>query len=218
MLKQVPAEAARLPRGNPLCDISEGEGPRNSNTTLLSHAFPQSNSAPLEARSAAHPHERVGAAPAPALLVERQSDGGAGLAWGPVDFDTRLRLTITNIHSHPFGKFKTDQPHINFHGYTTIPNRKKEKFTEELFNLHITVYQQGTKHCVYAWDSISKKTPVDTCYDDLDGTALQNEAVKVRNWAFGVIQSTGVSLAELAVAVGGLVQAMWALTTAGAGA
>lgn len=135
----------------------------------------------------------------------------AGLYWGPV-FIGNLKLTLTNPHPGFAGpKFEGRDPtHINFHVYLRGP---RADYKKELVNLHIVRYSSGGRDCLYMWDSVSKKTIFDNCFDDWSNAIP--EAVRaakatvdtiLRNAdpiaAVAVIAALGVALAAVLAGLG----------------
>jgi hypothetical protein len=89
-------------------------------------------------------------------LLKRQ----AGLFWGPV-YIGNLKLYLTNSHSGYAGPKFPNAAHVNFH---VDKEAAKGKYTA-VVNMHIVKYSKAGKFCLYAWDSVTKKTVFDKCFD-----------------------------------------------------
>lgn len=87
----------------------------------------------------------------------------AELAWGPVTAGN-LKFYMTNVHIGWAGpKFPSKTtPHANFHIDKKKPNGRGYN---EVANYHIVKYQKNKKVCVYIYDSVKKKTVMDSCGD-----------------------------------------------------
>jgi hypothetical protein len=86
----------------------------------------------------------------------------AGLAWGPV-YIGNLKLYLTNPHDGYAGPKFPNANHINFHVDKQAP---KNSYTA-VVNLHIVKYTSDGRFCLYAWDSVTKKTVFDNCFDNI---------------------------------------------------
>jgi hypothetical protein len=91
-------------------------------------------------------------------LLKRQ----AGLYWGPI-YIGNLKLYLTNSHSGYAGPKFPNAAHVNFH---VDKQAAKGKYTS-VVNMHIVKYTQSGKFCLYAWDSVTKKTVFDKCFDSI---------------------------------------------------
>ena len=89
-------------------------------------------------------------------LLKRQ----AGLFWGPI-YIGNLKLYLTNSHSGYAGPKFPNAAHVNFH---VDKQAAKGKYTA-VVNMHIVKYTKAGKFCLYAWDSVTKKTVFDKCFD-----------------------------------------------------
>ena len=140
--------------------------------------------------------------PEKSALYPRES---AGLAWGPVPIGN-LRVYVVKPHNnHAFGKFKTAGVwHINIHvDKQRVPAARG---WDEVLNLHVAVYEQGGKHCLYIYDSVSKKTYLDKCYGDNIPGALEEGVKMVKDVVGEVLENANfiaraVLIAALVVAV-----------------
>ncbi len=119
----------------------------------------------------------------------------AGLYWGPV-FIGNLKLTLTNPHEGFAGpKFLGQEPvHINFHVYL---RGARADYKKELVNLHIVRYGSGGRDCLYMWDSVSKRTIFDNCFDDWSNAIP--EAVRAAKTTVDTILRNADAIAAVAV-------------------
>lgn len=74
-----------------------------------------------------------------------------------------LKLYLTKPHDGYAGPKFPDANHVNFHVDKQAP---KNTYTS-VVNLHIVKYTSHGKFCLYAWDSVTKKTVFDSCFDDI---------------------------------------------------
>ena len=124
-------------------------------------------------------------------LLKRSNEGGAGLRWGPFNVGI-LKLYLTNEHQGPCGpKFPYNVPHYNFHvdRLKPAPNPKQEyKF---VVNAHIVKYTSGGRNCLYIWDSETKTTILDKCFDNFND-ALAEGISAVKRTVDTVLKNAGV--------------------------
>jgi hypothetical protein len=85
----------------------------------------------------------------------------AGLFWGPV-YIGNLKLSLTNPHIGYAGPKFPKASHVNFH----VDKEAAKNSYEEVVNLHIVKYSSGEKSCLYMWDSVTKTTIFDNCFND----------------------------------------------------
>lgn len=117
----------------------------------------------------------------------------AGLYWGPV-YIGNLKLTLTNPHDGYAGPKFPNANHINFHVYLRGP---RADYKKELINLHIVRYGSGGRDCLYMWDSVSKKTIFDKCFDDW-GNAIP-EAVAAAKATVDTLLKNADAIAAVAI-------------------
>lgn len=126
-------------------------------------------------------------------LSERSPSGSAGLRWGPY-YVGALKLYITNPHTGYAGpKFNT-APHINVH-----VDRKVGRVYKEVVNLHVVKYTRARRQCLYIWDSKSRKTILDKCFDSFKDAA--KEAVETVKDVVDVAMDGVAFVAKLAAMV-----------------
>jgi hypothetical protein len=91
-------------------------------------------------------------------LQKRES---AGLRWGPVNIGN-LKLYLTNPHMGFAGPKFPNANHVNFH----VDKEGARKSYTSVVNMHIVKYSSGGKSCLYIWDSVTRTTVFDNCFDD----------------------------------------------------
>jgi hypothetical protein len=95
-------------------------------------------------------------------FAKRQSQS-AGLYFGPVGVGN-LQVYLTKPHTGSVGndaRFGTNAWHVNFH-----VDRQKNPPAEgwkPLYNLHIHLYTQDGRKCLWVWDGVAKKKVYDNC-------------------------------------------------------
>ncbi|SHH86466.1 hypothetical protein SAMN02745135_02461 [Caloranaerobacter azorensis DSM 13643] len=83
----------------------------------------------------------------------------AGLAWGPYKVGN-LEFKMTNQHFGRFGKFQNyPVNHVNLI-VTKVKNNR------QVLNFHIAKYSRNGRNCLYVWDSVSKSTIIDKCFNN----------------------------------------------------
>lgn len=147
---------------------------------------------------------------ASAAPVEKRE---AGLFWGPV-YIGNLKLYLTNPHVGYAGPKFPDANHVNFHVDKQAP---KNKYTA-VVNLHIVKYTSGGKSCLYAWDSVTKKTVFDSCFDDF-GNAIAEAVSAAKNFVDDLLRAADffasiVIIAALAFALASLLASLGAVALA----
>jgi hypothetical protein len=96
-----------------------------------------------------------------AAAVERRE---AGLAWGPI-YIGNLKLTLTNPHDGYAGPKFPNANHVNFHVDRNLGDARNTYV--EVVNMHMVKYSStGSNTCLYAWDSVTRTTVFDSCFDD----------------------------------------------------
>lgn len=88
------------------------------------------------------------------------SAASAGLAYGP-KYVGNIKLYVTNVHNGWAGpKFPSkNTPHINVH----IDKKNSSGIWKAKHNFHVVKYTQGSKLCLYIYDTTTKKTVMDSC-------------------------------------------------------
>jgi len=144
----------------------------------------------------------------PTIDLDLLKRASAGLLWGP-EYIGNLKLSLTNIHSHPFGKFKTAQPHVNFH----VDREKIPPATgyKGVLNLHITVYTEEDKKCAYVWDSVKDTTYFDSCFDDWT-SGIREVAESIREILTKVLENANL-IATVAIIAALIVALVGALSS-----
>jgi len=117
------------------------------------------------------------------LDLQKRQAGGAGLFWGPV-YIGNLKLYLTNPHEGYAGPKFPWANHVNFHVDKQAP---RNTYTP-VVNLHIVKYTSQGKSCLYAWDSVTKQTVFDSCFDDF-GTAIAEGVNAAKNFVDALLQA-----------------------------
>ena len=119
----------------------------------------------------------------PVDLENRSPSGSAGLRWGPY-YVGALKLSITNPHTGYAGPKFATAPHINVH-----VDRKAGSGYKQVVNLYVVKYTKARRQCLYMWDSKSRKTVFDKCFDDFGDAAREavETAKQVVDTSFPVI-------------------------------
>jgi hypothetical protein len=94
--------------------------------------------------------------------IELLKRASAELYWGPV-YIGNLKLSLTNPHDGYAGPKFPNANHVNFH----VDKKGAKNKYDEVVNMHIVKYHQGSNFCLYAWDSVTKKVVFDKCFDDI---------------------------------------------------
>jgi hypothetical protein len=132
----------------------------------------------------------VAAAPTDHDLQQRQ----AGLAWGPV-YIGNLKLYLTNPHDGFAGPKFPNANHVNFHVDKQAP---RNSYTP-VVNLHIVKYISSGKTCLYAWDSVTRTTVFDSCFDDFSSAVTECVAA-VKNFVDALLKVADIVAAVAIIA------------------
>lgn len=85
----------------------------------------------------------------------------AGLFWGPFYLDN-LKLYITNPHTGYAGPCCQDCNHINVH----VDKETSPGQYTPVVNAHVVHSHKNGQECLCVWDSVTKATLFDSCFDD----------------------------------------------------
>lgn len=137
----------------------------------------------------------------------------AGLFWGPV-YIGNLKLYLTNPHDGYAGPKFPNANHVNFHVDKQAP---RNSYTE-VVNLHIVKYTSQGKSCLYAWDSVTKKTVFDNCFDDFS-TAIAAGVSAAKKFVDALLQAADfiaaiAIIAALAIALAAALASLGAVALA----
>jgi hypothetical protein len=127
--------------------------------------------------------------------IEKRS---AGLLFGPHNVGN-LKIYLTNPHVGPAGPKFPSAEHVNLH----VDRKAPRNTYVEVVNLHIVNYSHAGKFCLYVWDSVSKKTVFDSCFDAL--THAATEGVKaIKNFIGSLLKAADFFAAILIIAALGV--------------
>src|SRR5271169_4568694 len=107
----------------------------------------------------------------------------AGLAWGP-EYVGNLKLYLTNPHDGYAGPKFPYANHVNFH----VDKQAPKNSYVPVVNLHIVKYSSSGKVCLYAWDSVTKTTIFDSCFDDFS-TAIAEGVAAAKNFVDALLRA-----------------------------
>ncbi|KAL8819065.1 MAG: hypothetical protein Q9223_002424 [Gallowayella weberi] len=133
----------------------------------------------------------------------------AGLAWGPISAGN-LKLYLTNPHTGYAGPKFPSAEHVNFH--VDKKDTGPRGTYSEVVNMHIVKYSTAGSDdsCLYAWDSVTKKTVFDECLDSDEFQQIIQKGVQaikgfvdtlLRNANFLASVAVGIALAVALTAV-----------------
>jgi hypothetical protein len=140
--------------------------------------------------------------------VERRQ---AGLAWGPV-YVGNLKLTLTNPHPGYAGPKFPNATHVNFHVDRNLGDPRNTYVA--VVNMHIVKYSTtGSNTCLYAWDSVTRTTVFDNCFDDWS-TVLSEAVDAIKGFVDTLLKNADLvaSIAVLAALGVALVLALGSLS------
>ena len=126
----------------------------------------------------------------------------AGLRWGPV-YIGNLKLSLTNPHEGYAGPKFPYANHVNFH--VDKKDEGPRGTYSEVVNMHIVKYTNGDSNCLYAWDSVTKTTVFDSCFDDFS-EAIEKCVSAVKDFVDTLLRNADF-IASVAI-IGALVVAL----------
>ena len=85
--------------------------------------------------------------------------------------------------------------HVNFHVDKEAGNNK---YTS-VVNMHIVKYTSHGKFCLYAWDSVTKKTVFDNCFDDFL-PAIKEAVSAIKNFVDSLLKNANIFAAIIIIA------------------
>ncbi|KAH8601194.1 hypothetical protein B0O99DRAFT_608259 [Bisporella sp. PMI_857] len=162
-------------------------------TSLISTSISTPNSyagvEPLDKMNESRDLHSLDAIAKPNTITQRQ--GGAGLYWGPVTIGN-LKLYLTNPHVGYAGPKFPNHEHVNFHVDKRDPGPRGTY--SEVVNMHIVKYQNAVDggSCVYAWDSVTKKTVFDECSDVEFDEAIRKCVSAIRGFVDTLLRNADV--------------------------
>ncbi|KAL8676195.1 MAG: hypothetical protein Q9186_007267 [Xanthomendoza sp. 1 TL-2023] len=138
----------------------------------------------------------------------------AGLAWGPISAGN-LKLYLTNPHTGYAGPKFPSAERVNFH--VDKKDAGPRGTYSEVVNMHIVKYSNvgSDNSCLYAWDSVTKKTVFDECLDSDEFQPVIRKGVQAIKEFVDVLLRNANLLPSIAVGIA-LVVALTAVLTSAA--
>jgi hypothetical protein len=123
----------------------------------------------------------------------------------------QVTVYLTNPHDGYAGPKFPNANHVNFH----VDKQASGNSYTAVVNLHIVKYSSAGKSCLYAWDSVTKSTVFDSCFDDF-GTAIAEGVKAATDFVDALLQAADfvaavAIIAALAVALAAVIPSLGAV-------